>query len=162
MLHPNFSISFRFTTAFVLIKCLFGSLRRFRRNASLILRFVVCFAGRSSPTPDAPQKSQSLDAAVLPAPLAPPAGAVSHKTLGVSRPPPGTQKQPAEFQEQSRGKNAQDVVKLRSRCLVAICRWHKKKYSNGLFKYRSFCALSFVISNVVAHARFFPDVSAPQ
>ncbi|KAF5894950.1 protein LSM14 A isoform X2, partial [Clarias magur] len=66
-------------------------------------------AGHTSPSLDVLRKSPSLEPAVQPAPVAPSAAAsVSQKTLGGVRPPPGTQKQPPESQEQSR---AADVEK---------------------------------------------------
>ncbi|XP_027017500.1 LSM14A mRNA processing body assembly factor b isoform X3 [Tachysurus fulvidraco] len=68
-------------------------------------------AGRKSPSLDALQKSPTLDAAVQPAPLAPPAGSVSQKSPGGVRPPPGCQKQPAESQEQSRAADVEKVVR---------------------------------------------------
>ncbi|XP_027017498.1 LSM14A mRNA processing body assembly factor b isoform X1 [Tachysurus fulvidraco] len=67
--------------------------------------------GRKSPSLDALQKSPTLDAAVQPAPLAPPAGSVSQKSPGGVRPPPGCQKQPAESQEQSRAADVEKVVR---------------------------------------------------
>ncbi|KAI5097974.1 protein LSM14-like A isoform X1, partial [Silurus meridionalis] len=64
--------------------------------------------GRTSPSLDALQQSPSLDPAVQPAPLVAPAVSVNQKTPGGGRPPPGSQKQPAESQEHSR---ASDVEK---------------------------------------------------
>ncbi|XP_060734300.1 LSM14A mRNA processing body assembly factor b isoform X2 [Tachysurus vachellii] len=68
-------------------------------------------AGRKSPSLDALQKSPTIDAAVQPAPLAPPTGSVSQKSPGGGRPPPGSQKQPAESQEQSRAADVEKVVR---------------------------------------------------
>ncbi|XP_058243802.1 LSM14A mRNA processing body assembly factor b isoform X3 [Hemibagrus wyckioides] len=71
----------------------------------------VTAAGRTSPPLDALRKSPSIDAAAQPAPLAPPAGSVTQKSSGVSRPPPGSQKQPAESQEQSRAAEVEKAVR---------------------------------------------------
>lgn len=79
---------------------------------------MIYSAGHTSPSLDVLRKSPSLEPAVQPAPVAPSAAAsVSQKTPGGVRPPPGTQKQPVESKEQSRGEGGgreNQITKLKT------------------------------------------------